>query len=51
MSYTVQFKFEVTVGSDTIEYDQAIGLATGVAKKTFGNILFEEFSDPEAFLN
>jgi hypothetical protein len=50
MSYTVQFKFEVTVGSATDE-DSAKEAAKDIAKHTFGWILFKEFTDPEVFID
>ena len=50
MNYTVQFKFEVQ-SSGMIDKDKAKEVAIIIAKNTFGEILFKEFTEPEVFLD
>ncbi len=50
MSYTVQFKFEISIGG-MIDKDKAKEVAINKAKQTFGEILFKELTEPEVFLD
>jgi hypothetical protein len=48
MSYTVQFQF-IIMDINYDDEDEAKEAAVNIAKKTFGDILFKELTDPEAF--